>query len=142
MQPSKRGMSRAYSLLVLLAIAAACTTAAEATADIGGSWQLISGSVSGQPIQLVEASPITLRVVGSNVSGSSACNQYGGMVTVDGSTIAFGDLAANLMGCEADVMAAEAAYTTALRQVDTISFDGDDLILTGVDADLRFRPTG
>ncbi|CAN5281215.1 hypothetical protein BH18ACT5_BH18ACT5_16530 [soil metagenome] len=135
-------MRRSYQLLVLLAIGAACTTASEATADISGGWQLISGSLSGQPIPLVETSPITLRVEESNVSGSSACNQYGGLVSVDGSTIAFGDLASALMGCEPDVMAAEAAYTNALRQVDTISFDGEDLVLSGVDADLRFKPTG
>jgi len=89
---------------------------------------------------LLEANPITLRVEGANVSGSSACNQYGGVVTIEGSTIAFGDLASTLMGCEPEVMAPESAYTEALTQIDTVSLEGDELVLTGPDTNLRFAP--
>lgn len=135
-------MTYPYLLIALVLIVAGCAAMPQANPEIDGNWQLVSGNVAGQPLPLVEGHPITLQVEGSNASGSSACNQYGGSVTVDGSTIAFGDLASTLMGCEAEVMAAETAYTNALRQVDTISFDGQDLVLTGPDADLRFMPIG
>lgn len=135
-------MVRIYLFIALVMIGAACSSESAPGPDITGRWQLVSGSLSGEPIPLVASNPITLQVEGSNVSGSSACNQYGGSVTVDGSSIALGDLVSTLMGCEADVMAAEAAYTNALREVDTISFDGDELVLSGSDADLRFMPIG
>jgi heat shock protein HslJ len=134
-------MTPAYLLIALALITAGCA-APQAAPEIDGNWQLVSGNVAGQPLLLLGGHPITLQVEGTNASGSSACNQYGGSVTIDGSNIAFGNLVSTLMGCEAEVMAAETAYTNALRQVDTISFDGDDLVLTGSDTDLRFASVG
>jgi heat shock protein HslJ len=134
-------MTHIYLLFGLVLIVAGCTATPQPPA-IEGNWQLVFGNVAGQALPLVEGHLITLQVEGTNAAGSSACNQYGGSVTIDGSKIVFGDLVSTLMGCEADVMAAESAYTNALRQVDTISFEGDDLILTGPDADLRFTPIG
>lgn len=141
-RPVQVRMTHIYLILGLVLIVAACAATPQAAPAIQGNWQLVSGNIGGRSLPLVEGHPITLQVEGTNASGSSACNQYGGSVTIDGSNILFGDLVSTLMGCEADVMAAETAYTNALRQVDTISFDGDDLILTGPNADLKFTPMG
>lgn len=134
-------MTRAFPVIAFALIVAGCAAAPQADPDIEGNWRLVSGSVSGQPIPLIEGRPITLQVDGPNVSGNSSCNQYGGQVLVDGSAIEFGDLFSTLMGCEAELMAAESAYTDALQRVDTVAFDGAELVLTGPDAELRFTAT-
>jgi heat shock protein HslJ len=133
-------MTRIYPLIALGLIVAGCAGTPQATPEIDGNWQLESGEVAGQPLPLVEA--ITLQIDRANVSGNSACNQYSGQIVVDGSAIEFGDLISTLMGCEADRMEAESAYSDALSRVDTVALDGGDLVLSGPDAELRFTPNG
>lgn len=133
-------MTRVYPLIAVALIVAGCAATPQTTPDVDGNWRLVSGEVSGQSLPLVDGRSITLQIEGTNVSGNSACNQYGGQAIVDGSAIEFGDLISTLMGCEADVMEAESAYTDALRRVDTVARDGADLVLSGPDTELRFTP--
>jgi hypothetical protein len=44
------------------------------------------------------------------------------------------------MGSEPAVMAAESSFLAALGAADTVALDGTDLLLTGPDVELRFRP--
>lgn len=46
--------------------------------DEDGSWQLMSGTVDGRPVPIVDSHPITLNIDGYVIGGTAACNGYGG----------------------------------------------------------------
>ena len=137
-------MNRISLLLALFAVATACTSgeAVPEEIDITGNWQLVSGSVDGAAIPLIEGSPVTFNITGTELGGTSACNSYGGRFVLDGASISVGDLMSTLMMCAPEVMAVEVPYMAALREVDTVAFDGDELVLTGPDIELRYSPVG
>jgi heat shock protein HslJ len=97
-----------------------------------GDWDLIDG------ISVVAGFPITLSIVGSDVSGRAACNSYFGNAAFDGTTATFGEFGATAMACEPEVMAAEAAFLTALGMVETFAVSSDDLTLSTQLGDLVF----
>jgi heat shock protein HslJ len=107
--------------------------------DPSGPWLLTSGSADGQPIPMVEGTPITFEVQGSNVSGQSACNQYFGSIVVDGGVVRIDGLGGTEMACEEPVMQAEAAYLAALARVTAARQDGEALVLLGDGVELRFE---
>lgn len=137
-------MSRIILSIALLAFIAACSSgeAVPEEIDITGNWQLATGSVDGQAIPLIDGSPVTLNITGTEIGGTSSCNSYGGQFILDGSAISIGDLSTTLMMCTPEVMAVEIPYTAALSEVDTVAFDGDDLVMTGPGIELRFSPAG
>ncbi len=102
--------------------------------DLDGTWQLTAGT----DVPIVDDYPITLTFTGSEVGGTSACNEYGGRVARAGGTFSIGELGGTDMACKGDVMAAEAAYLAALREVAAIAREGEELVLSGPDAELRF----
>jgi heat shock protein HslJ len=106
--------------------------------DPQGSWQLTSGEAGGSEIPIVDRHPVTLTIEGSEIGGTSACNSYGGRLSVSGGRLEITDLGMTMMGCAEPVMAAESAYTSALAAVESIGGDGDDLVLRGPDVELRF----
>lgn len=139
------GMHRPGYALIAVALLAACGSQSAPTPspsgdpfDPQGSWQLRSGSADGIEIPIVADHPITMTIEGSEIGGTSACNSYGGRLTVTGGRLRIGELAMTMMGCEDAVMAAEAAYTAALSAVDSIGRDGQDLVLSGPGVELRF----
>ncbi len=137
----------------VVALAAACSGgsssdgASDAASDVAaldltGSWQLASGTTADGEIALVEAAPVTLDVAeDGTVSGRSACNQYSGSVTIDGSSVTFSPFASTMMACEESVMAVESAYLIAMGSVESGSRDGDALTLEGPDVELVFAAT-
>ena len=137
-------MHRVTQLVVLLAIASACSAggASPEEIDLTGNWQLSSGSVDGELLPLIDASPVTLNVTGTELGGSSACNSYGGHFILDGATISIGDLVSTLMMCTPEAMDVEVPYLEALRKVDTVAVDGDELTLTGSGIELRYSAAG
>jgi heat shock protein HslJ len=104
-----------------------------------GAWQLASGSLRGAPIAPAEGAPVTLTLAGSEASGSSGCNAYGGPVTVSGDQLTFGELMGTLIGCEREQAQAESMYLEALRVVERVRRDGDRLTLSGPEAELVFE---
>ena len=98
-----------------------------------GDWELVEG------ITVVADYPITLSIVGSEVSGRAACNSYFGVAAFEGTTATFGELGATAMGCEPDVQASETAFLTALGMVDTFAVTVDGLTLSSAAGDLVFR---
>ncbi|HUP14733.1 MAG TPA: META domain-containing protein [Acidimicrobiia bacterium] len=133
-------MRRIILLIALFSVVTACASATEDEIDITGNWQLSSGSVDGQAIPLIDSSPVTLNVTGTEIGGTSACNSYGGRFILDGSSISIGDLMTTLMTCTPDVMDVEIPYTAALAEVDTVAIDSDQLVMTGPGIELRFSP--
>lgn len=133
---------RSFALLFVLGLAACAapgaTTTPSAAPDLGGSWQMTSGTTPAGDIPLVADWPITLTIEGSSISGTAACNSYGGRLVLAGGRVRIEDLGMTAMGCEPDVMASESAYTGALATVSQIARDGDDLVLAGPDVELRF----
>lgn len=85
------------------------TTAFDAD-GLDGEWRVTSGIVAGEPVQLIDGSPITLTAAGSALSGVAACNSYGFTIEPRGAGISFVDGYVNEIGCAAPLAALEAIY--------------------------------
>lgn len=108
-------------------------------ASLNGEWQLQSGTNQGAAIPIVAGHAVTLRIDGTSVDGTAACNHYGGKLEINGTTIKLSELGQTEMACADDgVMASEAAYVAALPRVTGAERDGDSLVLTGPNVELRF----
>jgi heat shock protein HslJ len=132
------------SLVVLVVLVAGCSTPAQSPSGIGdpqGSWVLVSGRADAGEIPLVDDHPITLTIDEDGVSGTAACNSYGGRLLITSEGVEVHELASTGAACIPDeVMAAEAAYMQALSAVRAIRRDGEQLLLEGVGLELRFDP--
>ena len=106
--------------------------------DLTGPWQLRAGQVGGVQLDLARGRPITFAVEDNTVSGSSACNSYGGTASFDGATVRFRQLGGTDMACEPAVMELEQSYLQALGAVDSAARDGADLVLSGPAVNLTF----
>jgi len=106
--------------------------------DPQGSWELTSGHVNGGEIPIVDDHPITVTIEGAEIGGTAACNSYGGRLTITEGRLEIRDLGMTAMACEEPLMAAEAAYTAALEAVESIGVEGDELVLSGPNVELRF----
>lgn len=106
--------------------------------DPQGTWQLVEGTVDGQQVPILDEHRITLTIEGARISGTSACNSYGGKLTMEFGRLRIDGLEQTMKGCEEPAMGAEALYLTGLRTVDSISLDGDELLVTGQAVNLRF----
>jgi heat shock protein HslJ len=107
--------------------------------DATGDWRLVSGTNAGVDVPIVAGSDITMTVAGSEISGRSACNQYGGQVIVENGQVTFGPLFMTEMACPEPVMASEAAYHAALAEVRAATRDGDRLTLSGDGVELVYE---
>jgi heat shock protein HslJ len=126
------------ALLLMLALTGCSIFSGGATASLDGEWQLRDGTNQGQPIPIVAGSRITLKVDGTQVGGSAACNLYGGTLEVHGSSVVISALSMTEMACQEDLMASEAAFLAALPRTTTIARNGDNLVLTGPELELHF----
>jgi heat shock protein HslJ len=100
---------------------------------------MTSGRVDGEEIPLLDSHPITITFEGSEVSGTAACNGYGGTFELDGSEITVGALAMTEMACfPEETMQAEAMFGTALPRVQTVAID-DQMTLSGEGVELVFE---
>jgi len=136
------------AVLAALLLVAACGGASVTTTpsqapqalDPTGAWQLVQGTVAGNPLPLVEDARVTLIVDGSNVSGQAACNQYFGEFSLIDGQVSIPGVGQTEMACAEPVMVLEAAYTSALAKVDSAHMDGPALVLTGrPGVELRFE---
>lgn len=144
-QPQRPAQVRAYITAAVLALLlAACgqpspsPTTRPSDGDPQGSWQLVEGTVNGEPVPILDEHRITLTIEGSRIGGTSACNSYGGRVTVESGRLRIEDLAQTMMGCEEPAMAAEAIYMSGLGAAESIGLGRDQLLVRGPGVDLRF----
>jgi heat shock protein HslJ len=129
--------------LLLASFAAVCGEDQLPGADPFGTdtWRLVAATVDGAALVLADGSPVTLRVDNGQLGGTSACNSYGGPVTILDGVVTIGpDLVMTEMYCmDETVMTLEAAYLVALPRVDTVAVVGEELLLTGDGVELRFE---
>ena len=95
-------------------------------------WALIRVADSPVGGGSVQRDPhLILRRQDHRVSGFTGCNQMTGAYTLDGPTLAFGQMISTRMAClEAGGMETEAAFTAALQQVRGWSITGERLTLS------------
>ncbi|MCP2331323.1 Heat shock protein HslJ [Actinoalloteichus cyanogriseus DSM 43889] len=109
-------------------------------AALEGEWQLVGGSTADGPVDVLDHYPVTLTVTDGEATGKAACNLYGGPFHAVGDGISFPSPEWTEMGCEQPVMDLEMTYLAALSAVGRARHDGDALVLTGTDVELRFEP--
>lgn len=126
--------------LVSILLAACAGTAPSASpggmVDALGDWQLSTGTVDGAALPMVAGAPITMTVEATRVGGRSACNQYGGEITIVAGELRFGDMVMTEMACDEPVMRSESAFHAAMARVRGASRDGDRLTLSGPGVEL------
>jgi heat shock protein HslJ len=128
------------SLLILALSLAACAELGEPASDpTESAWELVSGTLDGEPIPIVEGHPITLSFHEAAAGGTAACNGYGGSYTITGNEIVFSEMSRTEMACvPEETMESEQEYLEALTRVARFSVTEDALTLTGENADLAF----
>lgn len=107
----------------------------------GTSWTLVDSWAppnGSKPVPLVDGWPITISFDGVVVSGTAACNGYGGRLALDGPGLLVADLSWNQAGCQPDVQAAEQAYLELLTSAEGGRFEGDQLVLSSELGELIF----
>lgn len=125
--------------LILMMLLSGCSLlTGGASASLDGEWQLQAGTNQGQPIPIVAGSRLTLNIDGTQVGGSAACNTYGGTIQSNGDSIVISALSMTEMACQENLMASEAAYLAALPRVTAAARDGNSLILSGPQVELRY----
>jgi heat shock protein HslJ len=134
------GMLASVALTVVLG---ACDTSSPGPSgagpvDASGDWQMTSGTIDGVVLAVVDDSPITLTVKGTEIGGRSACNHYGGRIALQDGRPRFSVTSMTEMACAEPAMAAEAAFLATLPRVVAAARDGDRLTLTGPDVELVF----
>ncbi len=141
-------MKRLAALTLVSLVAVACGGGSDPSLDGTpelpgashlGAWELTNGTVDGRAIPNVEGYRISLVMEGGSLSGTAACNGYGGDYTVDGGTVRIANLGATDMGCLPEVMEAEARYLERFHDLDGMVVNGDELVLTGPGVELRYR---
>ena len=96
----------------------------------GTDWRLTQMAGSGVPFIDVPAGvDATLRIDGTDASGSGGCNQWFASVTVDGASIAFGQVGSTMMACPEPAMSIESFWLGYLPQVASWSITGGRLEL-------------
>jgi putative lipoprotein len=136
--------------LLLLAIAA-CTPAEgepEATGNDtvtleelqGTTWNLESYGPADSPMEPnANAVPtIHFENVGA-INGFSGCNQYFGEIALDGANVTISGVGGTEMAClDTGIMEQESAYYSALTSAQTISRDGNSLMIGYEGGELRY----
>jgi heat shock protein HslJ len=133
----------AVGLALCAVLLSACGEEASSAVDPfgDGTWLLVAGDVDGAPLILYDTHPVTLRADGDTVGGTSACNQYGGILRLDGAGVSIDEISMTEMACLDDgVMELEAVYLGALGRVDDAALEGEQLILAADGVRLRFDP--
>jgi heat shock protein HslJ len=105
-----------------------------------GAWMLVEAEPA---IEVPDGARITMTVTaaadGWQVGGTSACNEYGGTVTIDGGSWDGQGFGGTDMACEDPRMMAERAYLDALETIEGWARTSvDELVLTGAHVELRF----
>lgn len=104
----------------------------------GSSWQVIT--FAGQTP--LSGHTITFEFdTEGNIAGDASCNRFGGTCTIEGNTMKIGPLRSTRRACEPEIMQQEQKFLALLSAATTWSIDGDDLVLTAPDGEIRASRT-
>lgn len=92
----------------------------------GTSWTLESLNGTAP----LEGTQVTLEFGNGTVAGNSSCNTYSGGFTATADTLTFSNVSSTLIGCDAAIMAQEAAFLLALGSEATYQCSETELTLT------------
>ncbi len=128
-----------YSIVIALAVSACLGS--DFADSVEGAWQLTGGTHAGQAVPIVDSHPITMTLESGRISGTAACNAYGGEYELSGSSFSIVEgLAVTEMACQPEeVMRSEQAFIGAIALIDEVKLTNDALLLTGPGAELRFE---
>ena len=125
--------------LVLTASAALAMETNKQTATLPGSaWQV--KTFAGQTPLADHAITIEFDNEG-NIAGDGSCNRFGGSCKIEGAKIEVGPLRSTRRACEPDIMQQEHKFLALLGAVTAWSIDGDELVLTAPDGEIRASRT-
>jgi heat shock protein HslJ len=128
-------------LIAITAVLASACLGTDFADSLEGSWLLQSGTSGSEPILILPSHPITMTLDGSQVTGTAACNSYGGSYRVSsrGDFQLVDGLSITEMACSPDeVMESETQFMTAMLAVEKVSLDGGILTLSGGGYELNF----
>ncbi len=127
-------MKHLFSLLLITSTALAMETNSTSFTLPGSAWQV--DTFAGES-PLTEH-PITFEFdTEGNIAGDASCNRFGGSCQIEGDKIKVGRLRSTRRACEPDVMEQEYKFLALLAAVATWSLDGDKLVLTSPDGEIR-----
>jgi heat shock protein HslJ len=72
-----------------------------------------------------------------NIAGDGSCNRFGGACKIEGDKIEVGPLRSTRRACEPDIMQQEHKFLALLGTATTWTMDGDELVLTAPDGEIR-----
>jgi heat shock protein HslJ len=127
-------------LLVLFLLTCTAALAMEndqpTTALPGSAWQVTT--FAGQ--SPLADHPITFEFdTEGNIAGDASCNRFGGSCAIDGDKIEVGPLRSTRRACEPEVMQQEQKFLALLGAITAWSLDGDELILTSPDGEIKAK---
>ena len=138
----RRGWRAAGSLALALGIAGTACSAddGEPRVDVRGNWLLVAARTPEGALDLLGDGLVSLSFDRVSAGGRGPCNDYGSAYEVDGDDFELTGhgIEQTLVGCEGDAGELESAYISALGDVDTVRRDGDTLVLSGQETELRF----
>ncbi|MGF1618948.1 MAG: META domain-containing protein [Acidimicrobiia bacterium] len=109
-------------------------------AGLDGSWQLTSGTHQGTAIEPISTHPVTMSFDGAEVTGTAACNGYGGTFDITDSEISFSEMSRTEMACSpTEVMDLEESFLAALLSVTEVMVTDGLLVLSGETTTLEFE---
>ena len=124
------------SLLLIASTALAMETNQTTSALPGSAWQVTT--FAGQTP--LADHPITFEFDNEgSVSGDASCNRFGGSCAIDGDKIEVGPLRSTRRACEPEVMQQEQKFLALLGAVTAWSIDGEELVLTAPDGEIRAK---
>lgn len=102
----------------------------------GSAWEVTS--FAGQTP--LADHPITFEFdTEGNIAGDASCNRFGGTCAIEGNTIKVGPLRSTRRACEPEIMAQEQKFLALLGAAATWVMDGEELVLTALDGEIRAR---
>ena len=125
--------------LLLTASAALAMETNKQTATLPGSaWQV--KTFAGQTPLADHAITFEFDNEG-NIAGDGSCNRFGGSCKIEEDKIEVGPLRSTRRACEPDIMQQEHKFLALLGAVTAWSIDGDELVLTAPDGEIKASRT-
>ena len=129
-------MKLLLSLLLTLTTALAMETNQPAITLHGSAWEVVS--FDGQTP--LADHPISFEFdTEGNIAGDASCNRFGGACKIEGDKIEVGPLRSTRRACEPDIMQQEHKFLALLGAVSGWSMDGDEIVLTAPDGEIRAK---